>query len=97
VNLWTEDKWTGWLRLYNLTFIVGLAISLLVFWVFNVLFPVPGTDLDGPFVLQGVDGGCYGCERSSESAIAFEAGNEELPAAAKGKTAKEKGAEVSVV
>ncbi|KAL4773513.1 permease for cytosine/purines, uracil, thiamine, allantoin-domain-containing protein [Aspergillus nidulans var. acristatus] len=97
VNLWTEDKWTGWLRLYNLTFIVGLAISLLVFWVFNVLFPVPGTDLDGPFVLQGVDGVCDGCERNSESAIAFEAGNEELPAAAKGKTAKEKGAEVSVV
>ncbi|KAL3429859.1 permease for cytosine/purines, uracil, thiamine, allantoin-domain-containing protein [Aspergillus tetrazonus] len=93
VNSWTEDKWTGWLRLYNLTFIVGLAISLLVFWVLNVLFPVPGTDLDGPFVLQGVDGGCDGCERS----IPSEAGNEELPPATERMTAKEKRAEISVV
>jgi hypothetical protein len=97
VNSWTEDKWTGWLRLYNLTFIVGLTISLLVFWVLNLLFPVLGTDLDGPFVLQGVDGGCDGCERSSGTAIPSEAGNEELPAATEQKTAKEKRAEVSVV
>ncbi|KAL4936574.1 hypothetical protein BDV06DRAFT_227752 [Aspergillus oleicola] len=59
VNSWTAPKWTGWTRLYNLTFIVGLAMSFLVFWVLNYFFPVGGVGEDGPFVeeravIQGV-------------------------------------------
>ncbi|KAL6237453.1 hypothetical protein BDW75DRAFT_228648 [Aspergillus navahoensis] len=101
VNSWTEARWTGWLRLYNLTFIVGLAISFLVFWGLNAVFPVPGTDVDGPFVLEGVDGECDGGERSERSESSFWPGtlNGEgvFPAVAKGETGKEKGAEVSIV
>ncbi|KAL4999446.1 permease for cytosine/purines, uracil, thiamine, allantoin-domain-containing protein [Aspergillus recurvatus] len=94
VNSWTEDKWTGWLRLYNLTFIVGLAIGLLVFWGLNILFPVPGTDVDGPFVLEGVDGGFDGGERGERS---FGSGDGELPAVATGKPGREKRVDISVV
>ncbi|KAL5049356.1 hypothetical protein BDW71DRAFT_204621 [Aspergillus fruticulosus] len=98
VNSWTKAKWTGWLRLYNLTFIVGLAMSFLVFWGLNVVFPVPGTDVDGPFVLEGVDGGCDGGERSERSfGSGTPDGEGELPAIGKVKMGGKKAAEVSIM
>lgn len=42
------------MRLYNLTFLVGLAIAFLVFWGLNWVFPVAGIDETGPFI-QGED------------------------------------------
>ncbi|KIW90261.1 uncharacterized protein Z519_08905 [Cladophialophora bantiana CBS 173.52] len=66
VNGITDASFVGWIRLYNLTFIVGLAMSFFVFWVLNFFFPPPGLGEEAPFVeddvLYGVD------ERSSESA-----------------------------
>lgn len=50
VDSYTGDTWTGWTRLYNLTFIVGLAISFLVFWALCYFSPVPGLGIDTPFV-----------------------------------------------
>lgn len=38
------------MRLYNLTFLVGLAISFLVFLGLNLVFPVSGIDETGPFI-----------------------------------------------
>lgn len=50
VNAYTDAKWTGWIRLYNLTFLVGVAISFSVFIGLCYLFPVPGLGLETPFV-----------------------------------------------
>lgn len=50
VNGWDSPQWVGWVRLYNLTFLVGLAIAFFVFWALNWVFPVPGIDEVGPFI-----------------------------------------------
>lgn len=56
----------GWIRLYNLTFIVGLAMSFIIFWGLNYLFPPIGLGEEAPFVENDV---LFGVEdRSSESA-----------------------------
>ena len=63
-----EDKsFTGWVRLYNLTFIVGLAISFSVFWVLNFFFPPPGLGEETLFVDTKVLDGV--CEETSEDGI----------------------------
>ena len=46
----TDSSYTGWIRLYNLTFIVGLAMSFAVFWVLNYFFPPYGLGQEAPFV-----------------------------------------------
>ncbi|KAL4967136.1 nucleobase cation symporter-1 family protein [Aspergillus stella-maris] len=71
VNAWDDPKWTGWTRLYNLTFLVGLAMSFLIFWVLNYFFPVEGVRDEGPFVeeegvIHGVPKGDDGDVGSSE-------------------------------
>ncbi|KAL5338230.1 permease for cytosine/purines, uracil, thiamine, allantoin-domain-containing protein [Aspergillus crustosus] len=67
VNAWDDGQWVGWLRLYNLTFIVGLAISFLTFWALNYFFPVQGVNEDGPFIHEGViDGVSRGSLSKSE-------------------------------
>jgi NCS1 family nucleobase:cation symporter-1 len=50
VNGYTGSQWTGWIRLYNLTFLVGLAISFVVFIALSYFFPVPGLGIDVPFI-----------------------------------------------
>jgi NCS1 family nucleobase:cation symporter-1 len=50
VNGYTGPNWTNWTRLYNLTFLVGLAISFVVFLVLNYLSPVSGLGVDLPFL-----------------------------------------------
>lgn len=50
MNGWNSPQWVGWVRLYNLTFLVGLAIAFLVFLGLNWVFPVVGIDETGPFV-----------------------------------------------
>lgn len=50
VNSITDQSFVGWIRLYNLTFIVGLAISFFVFWGLNLVFPPPGLGEESPFV-----------------------------------------------
>ncbi|OAA55789.1 Permease, cytosine/purines, uracil, thiamine, allantoin [Niveomyces insectorum RCEF 264] len=52
VDVYTAPKWTSWIRLYNLTFIVGIALSFAVHCVLCYFFPVPGLGVDTPFVLQ---------------------------------------------
>lgn len=44
---------SGWARLYNLTFIVGLFIGFTVFVVLNMVFPVPGLGEERPFRANG--------------------------------------------
>ncbi|KAL4915672.1 permease for cytosine/purines, uracil, thiamine, allantoin-domain-containing protein [Aspergillus aurantiobrunneus] len=51
VSAWDSGQWVGWLRLYNLRFIVGVAISFVVFW-------------EGPFLVDG-EGVIDGVERTS--------------------------------
>lgn len=41
VNEYTESSWTGWIRIYNVTFIVGMFISGVLFWVLSFTFPPP--------------------------------------------------------
>ncbi|RDA83983.1 hypothetical protein CP532_6965 [Ophiocordyceps camponoti-leonardi (nom. inval.)] len=49
VNGDESEALTGWIRLYNLTFLAGLSISFLVFWLLNFLVPVKGLGEDAPF------------------------------------------------
>ncbi|KAK7900078.1 hypothetical protein LTR67_003824 [Exophiala xenobiotica] len=56
VNSSTSPSFTGWIRLYNLTFIVGLAMSFGVFWVLNFFFPPPGLGEEAPFVDEVLSG-----------------------------------------
>ena len=47
-----------WIRLYNLTFIVGVAWSFTLFWALNVIFPVSGLGSEAQFTgneLVGID------------------------------------------
>ncbi|KAL1986896.1 hypothetical protein VTN96DRAFT_5313 [Rasamsonia emersonii] len=48
---------TGWIRLYNLTFLVGLAVSFTAMAVLGYLFPPPGLGLQKPFVVEGEEPG----------------------------------------
>ena len=50
VNSYSGGQWTGWVRLYNLTFLVGLAMGFLIFWVLNYFFPPTGLGQEGPFL-----------------------------------------------
>lgn len=36
-------------KIYQLNYIVGFAISAILFLVANKLFPLPGTDINEPF------------------------------------------------
>src|SRR4051812_20921712 len=54
VNNITDPKFVGWIRLYNLTFIIGLITSFAVFWALNFCFPPPGLGEEAPFVDGGV-------------------------------------------
>lgn len=49
VEALTDPEWTGWIRLYNLTFIVGLAISFALFLGLNLIFPVSSLGLEADF------------------------------------------------
>ncbi|KAM4067149.1 purine-cytosine permease family protein [Hirsutella rhossiliensis] len=53
VNADASASFAGWIRLYNLTFLVGLFISFAVFWLLNLVFPVPGLGEEGPFQANG--------------------------------------------
>jgi NCS1 family nucleobase:cation symporter-1 len=72
VNSITDPGFVGWIRLYNLTFIVGLTISFVVFWTLNWCFPPPGLGEEAPFVDGGVLYG-VGEETSVESQKELEA------------------------
>lgn len=50
VNSYDSSSFVGWIRLYNLTFIVGLAISFFTFWALNYFFQPPGLGEEAPFV-----------------------------------------------
>lgn len=54
MNNVTDPNFVGWIRLYNLTFIIGLTISFFVFWTLNFFFPPPGLGEDAPFVGDSV-------------------------------------------
>ncbi|KAJ5303140.1 hypothetical protein N7476_009939 [Penicillium atrosanguineum] len=63
VNSYSGGQWTGWVRLYNLTFLVGLAMSFLIFWVLNYLFPPTGLGQESPFMEE--EGVIYGVAKTS--------------------------------
>lgn len=52
VNDYTSPSWEGWIRLYNLTFIIGLAISGVLFWILSVSFPPPGLHQESDFIME---------------------------------------------
>lgn len=49
VNSHSGAQWTNWVRLYNLTFLVGLAMSFFVFWALCYIFPPVGLGEQSPF------------------------------------------------
>lgn len=59
VNAYTEG-WIPWIRLYNLTFLVGTAWSFMLFYVLTKhAFPVKGLGSEAGFIdstVVGVDG-----------------------------------------
>ncbi|PFH61277.1 hypothetical protein XA68_17790 [Ophiocordyceps unilateralis] len=52
VNRDESEALSGWIRLYNLTFMVGLCIAFVVFWLLNIFIPVPGLDAEVPFSIE---------------------------------------------
>lgn len=81
VNDITDPNFVGWIRLYNLTFIVGLMISFVVFWALNWGFPPPGLGEEAPFVDGGILYG-VGEETSIESQKELESSVEKQAAVA---------------
>lgn len=71
VDSLTSQPFVGWIRLYNLTFIVGLAMSFVIFCALNYFFPPIGLGEEAPFVdevLSGVEheGSKSGSEKLDE-------------------------------
>lgn len=62
VNSYSGSQWTGWVRLYNLTFLVGLAMSFLIFWALNYFFPPTGLGQESSFMEEEV---IYGVAKTS--------------------------------
>lgn len=81
MNNITDPNFVGWIRLYNLTFIIGLAISFSVFWALNFFFPPVGLGEDAPFVDDGVLYG-VGEDTSVDSQKEFETNTEKQAAVA---------------
>jgi hypothetical protein len=50
VNAYTDSSFTGWIRLYNLTFLVGTLISFTVMAALCYISPPPGLGAEAPFV-----------------------------------------------
>lgn len=50
VNAYNETHYQAWVRLYNLTFIVGVAWSFALFAVLNITAPAQGLHEDTPFI-----------------------------------------------
>ncbi|KAF9890513.1 hypothetical protein FE257_005918 [Aspergillus nanangensis] len=66
VNSSTGRQWTGWIRLYNLTFLVGLAMSFFMFWALNRLFPVKGLGEESSMMESQITYGIDGSARASD-------------------------------
>ncbi|KAK7415946.1 hypothetical protein QQX98_005519 [Neonectria punicea] len=49
VNAYDGMQYQNWIRLYNLTFLVGVFWSFGLFWGINILFPVKGLGEESPF------------------------------------------------
>lgn len=50
VNSIEDSSMVGWIRLYNLTFIVGIAMSFSVFCALSLAWPPSGLGEEAPFV-----------------------------------------------
>lgn len=70
VNSTSTAAHNNWVRLYHLTFIVGVAISFFVFWGLSYFFPPTGLGDEAPFV----DGVFYGVPEPTDGAKAEAAG-----------------------
>ncbi|KAJ3498897.1 hypothetical protein NLG97_g759 [Lecanicillium saksenae] len=55
VNNYTDSEYVPWIRLHNLTFLVGVAWSFALFWVLNIVAPPQGRYEDTPFVRVSLD------------------------------------------
>lgn len=49
VNAYDGPQYQSWIRLYNLTFLVGVFWSFAMFWGLNIIFPVKGLGEETPF------------------------------------------------
>ncbi|KAI8671919.1 hypothetical protein NCS57_00668400 [Fusarium keratoplasticum] len=49
VNAYDGSQYQSWIRLYNLTFLVGVFWSFAMFWGLNIIFPVKGLGEETPF------------------------------------------------
>lgn len=56
VNSLTTPRLANWLKLYNLTFLAGVAISFAAMSVLCYIFPPPGLGVDEPFIEDEVEG-----------------------------------------
>lgn len=56
VNSLTQPSLANWTKLYNLTFLIGLAISFTAMSALCYIFPPPGLGVDEPFVEGEVEG-----------------------------------------
>lgn len=56
VNSLTTPRLANWLKLYNLTFLAGIAISFTAMSGLCYIFPPPGLGIDEPFIEGEVEG-----------------------------------------
>lgn len=49
VNAYDGSQYQSWIRLYNLTFLVGVFWSFGLFWGLNIISPVKGLGEESPF------------------------------------------------
>ncbi|KAL2000405.1 hypothetical protein VTN02DRAFT_3170 [Thermoascus thermophilus] len=70
VNNMTSPSFAGWIKLYNLTFIVGIAMSFTAMTIICYISPPPGLGLEGPFVeADGFEAGTSGDTASAPSSM----------------------------
>ncbi|KAJ5090049.1 hypothetical protein N7532_008733 [Penicillium argentinense] len=81
VNSYSGAQWTGWIRLYNLTFLVGLAMSFFVFWVLCHFFPPTGLGEEAAFAHEEVLYGVSKPARSDKCEFTVQEGEKEVAVA----------------
>lgn len=55
VNDYAGSQYKYWIRLYDLTFLVGVAWSFVLFYILNIVAPAQGLYEDTPFVATTMD------------------------------------------
>ena len=69
VNSLKTTSLQGWIRLYNLTFLAGIAISFTTMAIICFFFPPPGLGVDVPFVGPDADGEYYASSSTDTTGV----------------------------